>query len=122
MKPENPFFTVTVPPAPEILHPVLTRDMAGNGRIHAEDLALRVHSAKVAAADELYSALKNAVEETCRWCLEAHDIDTRHAGDFCPFSQKEPCIVQKWKDTLKRAGKEPMNYYVKLTKLNRRRK
>ena len=90
--------------------------------VPAAYLTLHVRSARVAAADELYSARKNAVEETCRWCLEAHDIDTRHAGDFCPFSQKEPCIVQKWKDTLKRAGKEPMNYYVKLTKLNRRRK
>ena len=119
---EEHFFTETPPEVEANRHPVITIDAAKTGWIQIPDLTLNVVSAKVAAADELYSALKNAVEETCRWCLEAHDIDTRHAGDFCPFSQKEPCIVQKWKDTLKRAGKEPMNYYVKLTKLNRRRK
>lgn len=119
MKPENPFFTVTVPPAPEILHPVLTRDMAGNGRIHVEDLALCVHSARVAAADALFDCLQEAVRKTCEYCLEGNLLDSSHAGEFCPFSRKEPCFVQKWKDTLKLAGQEQLPIIVKLKRLEK---
>ncbi|MDD6338352.1 MAG: hypothetical protein PUC15_08240 [Lentisphaeria bacterium] len=119
MTSHDPSFTVNVPPAPGILHPVLTRDMAGNGRIHVEDLALRVHSARVAAADELFDCLEDAVKRTCEYCLEGNLLDSSHAGEFCPFSRKEPCFVQKWKDTLKLAGQEQLPIIVNLKRLNK---
>jgi len=89
--------------------------------VHASYLTLHVRSARVAAADELFDCLQEAVKKTCEYCLEGNSLDPSHAGEHCPFSPKEPCMVQKWKEALYHAGKEPMNYYVKLKKLNRRK-
>ena len=122
MKTENPFFTITAPAAPENLHPVITRDMAEMGWIHLDDLRLTVHSAKVAAADELFDCLNEAVYKTCFYCLEGNLYDPSHAGEHCPFNQKEPCMVNRWKAVLKRAGKVQIPYCVRLKRLKGNRK
>ena len=88
--------------------------------VHASYLTLHVRSARVAAADELFDCLQEAVKKTCHYCLEGNMLDPSHAGEHCPFSQKEPCMVNRWKEALRHAGKEPMNYYVKLTRIKYR--
>ena len=88
MKTENLFFTVTAPAAPENLHPVITRDMAETGWIHLDDLTLTVYSAKVAAADELFDCLNEAVYKTCFYCLEGNLYDPSHAGGALPVQSK----------------------------------
>lgn len=113
---EEPFFTVNA--EPDTTPAITFRSDA----VRTLDLNIRVHSARIAAADELFDCLQEAIRKTCYYCLEGNMLDPSHAGEHCPFSQKEPCMVQKWKDTLKRAGKEPVNIYVMLTKLKRRRK
>lgn len=112
-KRKSPFFTATAPLEPENLHPVITCA----GTIHLDDLPLTVHSAKVAAADELFDCLNEAVYKTCYYCLEGNLFDPSHAGDHCPFSQKQPCMVNKWKAVLKRAGKFQLPYCVSLKRL-----
>lgn len=112
-----PFFTCK--PRPESESPAITYNAAGKNGVRAEDLVLRVHSARVAAADELFDCLADAVKRTCEYCLEGNFVDSSHAGEFCPFSRKEPCFVQKWKDTLKLAGQEQLPIIVKLKRLEK---
>ena len=114
---DAPFFTCK--PEPESESPEITHDAAGKNGILAEDLALCVHSARVVAADALFDCLQEAVRKTCEYCLEGNLLDSSHAGEFCPFSRKEPCFVQKWKDTLKLAGQEQLPIIVKLKRLEK---
>ena len=112
------FFTVKhepEEPAPAITYRAAAVQIPGLA-VH-----LLVHSGRQRAADELFDCLQEAVKKTCEYCLEGNMLDPSHAGEHCPFSPKEPCMVQKWKEALYHAGKEPMNYYVKLKKLNRRK-
>ena len=108
---EEPFFTVNAEPSAT---PAIT--------FRSPDLNIRVYSARIAAADELFDCLQEAVRKTCYYCLEGNMLDPSHAGEHCPFPPERPCFVKQWKETLKRAGKEPVNIYVMLTKLKRRRK
>lgn len=117
MIPHDLFFTCK--PEPEAGSPAITHDAAGKNGILAEDLALCVHSARVAAADALFDCLQEAVRKTCEYCLEGNLLDSSHAGEFCPFSRKEPCFVQKWKDVLKLAGQEQLPIIVQLNRLNK---
>ena len=83
-----------------------------NAEYSVVEHTIRICTLKIDAAEELYDCLEEAVKKTCFYCLVGNDEDASHAGEYCPFNHKEPCMVERWKRVLKRAGKEASYIYV----------